>query len=82
MTSETPERARSIRAVFPDAEEGYLAIHRLRAAGFRIEVSGSTAGDLIVTVQAAPAQLAGLADVVAAHEGRLETQEETADGSA
>ncbi len=71
-------QARSIRIVFSDAEEAYLAIYRLRAAGFRIDVAGSTAGDVVVVVQASAAQLDELGGIARDHDGRLETAEETA----
>ena len=54
-----------MRVVFPDAEEAYLAIYRMRAAGFRIDVSGSMAGDVVVIVQAEPSQLDELETILA-----------------
>ena len=67
-----PEHPRSIRIVFPDAEEAYLAIYRLRAAGFRIEVSASTDGDVVVIAQADPSQLEQLATITSEHDGRTD----------
>jgi len=67
-----PDHPRSIRAIFPDAEEAYLAIYRLRAGGFRIDVSGSTAGDVVVMVQAEPSQLEQLTTIASEHEGKTD----------
>jgi len=71
------EQVRTIRAVFADATDGYSAVSRLRAAGFQIDIAGSIDGSLIVSIQAAPTRLDELADLVAAHAGRIETQQET-----
>ena len=70
-----------MRVVFPDAEEAYLAIYRMRAAGFRIDVSGSMAGDVVVVVQAEPSQLVELETIASEHAGRTAVQEATEGGS-
>ena len=70
-----------MRVVFPDAEEAYLAIYRMRAAGFRIDVSGSMAGDVVVVVQAEPSQLDELETIASDHGGRTAVQEATEGGS-
>jgi hypothetical protein len=70
-------RARSVRIVFSDPEMAYMAIYRLRGAGYQIDVSGSVAGDVVVTVQVAPDGLDALEAIVADHDGRMETEEQT-----
>jgi hypothetical protein len=71
MTSQ----ARTIRAVFADATDGYAAVQRLRGTGFRIDLAGAMDGDLIVTIEAGPARLDELAVLVAAHHGRIDTEQ-------
>ena len=73
------EQAQSVRAVFSQVEDGYAAVGRLRATGFRIDLAGSTEGDLIVTIQAERSRFDELTATVAAHQGRIETE---AQGSA
>jgi hypothetical protein len=72
IMSGVPEHPRSVRVVFADPEEAYLAIYRLRAAGFRIDVSGSSSGDVVVMVQAEPSQLEQLTTIASEHEGRTD----------
>ena len=71
MTSE----ARTVRAVFADATDGYAAVHRLRGTGFRIDLAGAIDGDLIVTIEAGRTRLDELAVLVAAHHGRIDTEQ-------
>jgi hypothetical protein len=71
MTSQ----ARTIRAVFADATDGYTAVHRLRGTGFRIDLAGAIDGDLIVTIEANRARFDELAVLVAAHNGRIDTEQ-------
>ena len=71
MTSQ----ARTIRAVFADATDGYAAVERLRGTGFRIDLAGAIDGDLIVTIEARPARFDELAVLVAAHHGHIDTEQ-------
>jgi hypothetical protein len=66
------DQLRSIRAVFVDATDGYSAVDRLRARGFRIDLAVSITGDLIVSIDARPTQADEIAALVAAHDGRVE----------
>jgi hypothetical protein len=54
----------------------------MRATGFRIDLAGSIDGDLIVSIQTAPPRLAELAEIVAAHDGRIEIQPQARPASA
>ena len=72
-----PQQLRSMRILFPDAEEAYLAIYRLRAAGFRIDITGSRIGDVVVIVQATAGQVDELSAIASDHDGRLGTEEQT-----
>jgi hypothetical protein len=77
MGSPMDEHARTVRAVFGEPGDGFAIVERLRAEGFPVDVSGSITGDVIVRIQAQPARLIELATLVAAHRGRVETQQET-----
>ena len=72
MTSQ----ARTIRAVFADATDGYAAVQRLRGTGFRIDLAGAIDGDLIVTIEADRTRLDEVAVLVAAHHGRIDTEQQ------
>jgi hypothetical protein len=49
----------------------------LRGTGFRIDLAGAIDGDLIVTIEANHARLDELALLVAAHRGRIDTEQRT-----
>ena len=68
-----PSRARTIRAVFADATDGYAAVQLLRETGFRIDLAGAVNGDLVVTIQTGSPRLDEIAVMVAAHHGRIDT---------
>ncbi|HSL77742.1 MAG TPA: hypothetical protein VK867_12415 [Candidatus Limnocylindrales bacterium] len=51
---------------------------RLRASGFRIDLAGSIDGDLIVTIEAGRARLDELAALIAAHQGRIAPERQSA----
>ena len=72
------DRSRPICAVFADATDGYSAVGRLRASGFRIDLAGSIDGDLIVTIEAGRARLDELAALIAAHQGRIAPERQSA----
>jgi hypothetical protein len=57
--------------VFSDPEAGYIAIYRMRGAGFRVDVSGTVAGDVVVTVQPGPERLDEWTALVAESDGRV-----------
>ncbi len=63
---------RGIRTVFADATDAYAAVDRLRARGFRIDLTASIAGDLIVSIQAGRTRADEVGALVAAHDGRVE----------
>lgn len=63
---------RTFRTVFPQPADGYAAVGRLRAVGFRIDLAGSIEGDLIVTIQAGRTRFDELGAIVAAHQGTIE----------
>ena len=66
------EQARKVCAVFADASDGYSAVGRLRASGFRIDLAGSIDGDLVVTIQAGRNRLDELATLIATHQGWID----------
>jgi hypothetical protein len=66
---------RSVRATFTDPEQGYIAVYRMRGAGFRVEVSGSIAGDVVVTVPVPTDRLVEMTAIVEDCEGRLTAAE-------
>lgn len=69
---EPQDRLRTIRTVFTNATDRYSAIDQLRARGFRIDLAASTAGDLIVSIQAGRTRADEVGALVAAHDGRIE----------
>ena len=68
-----PERLQTLRVLFADAEEAYMAIHRLRGAGFPVEVSGTVAGDVVVGIDAAVGRTSEAMSLVREHDGRMES---------
>lgn len=64
---------RSVRAVFTDPEAGYIAIYRMRGAGFRVDVSGSVTGDVVVTVQPGPDRMDEWKALVTESDGKVVT---------
>jgi hypothetical protein len=59
------------RATFSDADAGLQAAHRLRAAGFVLDVSSSVDGDVVVIVEVPDDRLDELHGLVRDAGGRL-----------
>ena len=69
--------ANGIRAVFREPSDGYAAVDRLRATGFRIDLSGSIDGDLVVIIHDGRTRIDEIAALVVAHEGRIDREPAT-----